>query len=100
MSGVPTTLKSLTVVRQTNLIKHVSQVILGINPRRHSVTEENKVLERETGATLFHDKSLNLSAEHIKVLLHLHHSCRVDADHYTHSTKGGVLLLVISYVPQ
>lgn len=101
MSDPPTTLKSLTGgVQWTNLIKHVSQVVLGINPRRHSIAEENKVLERETDGTLLHEKSLNLSAQHLKVLPHLHHPCRVDADHYTDSTKGGVLFLVISYVPQ
>lgn len=31
---------------------------------------------------------------------HLHHTCRVDADHHTDPPKGGVLLLVVSYVPQ
>lgn len=87
-------------VQWTNLIKHVSQVVLGTNPGRHSVTEENKVLEKETDGTVRHEKSQNLSAQQLKALPHLHHPCRVDTDHYTDSTKGGVLFLVISYVPQ
>lgn len=87
-------------VQWTNLIKHVSQVVLGINPRRHSVTEENKVLEREMDGTLLHEKSRNFSARQFKPLPHLHHPCGIDADHYTDSTKSGVLFLIISYVPE
>lgn len=48
-----TTCKSqLGGVQRTNLVKHVSQVVLGVNPRRHSVTKKNEVLERETDGTL------------------------------------------------
>lgn len=32
-------------VQLTNLIKHVSQVILGVDPRCHGITEKNKVLK-------------------------------------------------------
>lgn len=84
----------------TNLIKHVSQVVLGINPGCHSVTEEDKVLEgRDTWHVALWEIS-NFQLDDLRVPPYLHHTCRVDADHHTDAAKGRVLLFIISYIPQ
>ena len=70
------TLKSLFISENrlaTYFVEHLLEVILGVDPGRYSVTEEDEVL---------------------------HHSARVDTDHVTHATKGGVLLVIIPDIAQ
>ena len=70
------TLKSLFISENrlaTYFVEHLLEVILGVDPGRYSVTEEDEVL---------------------------HHSTRVDTDHVTHAAKGGVLLVIIPDIAQ
>lgn len=50
----------------THLIKHVSQVIFGVDPGGHSITEEDEVLYREELLLHHTHTKLELSLEPLK----------------------------------